>query len=1514
MDRWLQFKLLTINAFRILWKSKVLVSQLMLLLLIGITVLATIVLSNNSLEASKSAILNNGNIANFTVTIPDEYRSSYGKNEDSNQSRTVFDVNKSNDDQAGVSDLPGNTPADIQLKNELDSLGLQYSLTKTTNLSDVLSGNSFILANAQFPNSIQPEVINSLVLDKNSNKIPNLIYTPDSVADTSAQYNYFYMVSNDYYETNDYRLTEIKNAFNYQEYMAKKPWNFAKLVLNSIWNLDVNITKNLIKTVEPLAKMPQNQNDYDLNYNIFDKNGGINKNSYWLKWRELMGINDIKYTGYGYSIGLKQNIPLLGKDSQLPFTSDVYDLSSYFAIASSNFINANKGKKSFIPQRTLEGALQLPFKSYISGNTSSNPSTITKVYNPDTGVDEPQTDFVSWVANLNDKYKIQVNSMTYVLVGSGMTPNIMYPVLNSNQLLVNSKNSGVLYMNDAGFSRATFGTSNTPEIYYSVRFPPDLTTFEKSKLFSQVQKFTTETYGHNTAYYLNDPKQPNYVIYLRANFLNNLQTLVLVISLIIALIIGFLSLFFISTLLRSIIKQSKVTFGVGLANGISKLELALSFFPFALIPSVFCGIVGYLISFFLTTPMNNVYTDYWTVSIPAAQIQWWLFLVIPIIVFIILYTLNIAVSFWTLRKNTQTILNSSSEFRMNWFITHTKWITSKLSAIGSFRITFMMGNITRFIILTCIVFAFVALSSITVGTIFEFQNALSYTERNKQYNYAFDLYTPTISNGYYSAMPYDQIGLTTQGMYNNYTTYTPFDGNYAAPTNQTMIQNGYAYTGAQYANALQYPYANQIIDGKEQPLYFTSLFMPSTKVATELNGNIQFFNNKVFTKLDLDLNVDIAGALINPWDVAKQIAPQSVISMSDNYLEKQIQINYDFYYWLQQANSYAVENSREPSVKIPAEYTFNDQPIFYSTYLPNVNSQPFTLDGSDLTDDYDTAPNKDEWIFTRQVNQLTNKEEWIINQNYAITGAPLYQAKVNSVRLFVQILTNNDNLLFQYWYKYIYDGNPNKGKENQQMPNLSYKLANGVVPVEDNDETYTYINGDIVASNGKEETSPISAKIMGIKPNSKFVTLYGSNDQDLKSLLNQNLETDSNNEVVYPLIINEVVAKKYGFKLGSILDIRANNTYDRFSRQNMINTNGAVQYQPWNQVKFKVVGITTSKSEEQYYTTQEFANKILGFQDFSNAENTQWKGPKQPGRGYIPFNGVFTGEQLPELALNFGGVYAPSGLTTSKGAWNTNIGSGPGQSSGAEQTSVILNNWNIINEITAINYYVDRNDGNKIVQIPSQYQNPIITQFNPDNPSQPNPWNINDPDKNIGVSWMPLDVVGNSVRHIANLWQTTLPIVTQLQNVDSPYISMAIGPTIDTTLANIESVVMICVIPTLIIIIGLLASMIIVEARRLISLMKVLGYTDLKNAFSFMFVYVVVLFLGTLLAVPFTYGVLAIVKLIAFSAFNIIVAPLAPVWIYFTAFGVVALVFVLLFLYVWNQLKKINLPQEISVR
>ena len=1438
-----QFKLLVRNSFRILNKSKLLMSQLSFLVVMGMSITLTISLSNTLLNQSKNNIVKNGELADFTISIPTNIR-----NESIN-----------NSDQYIV--IPTDSPVDLELQQKLNDLGLYFSITNNVNLSDVQTNSNFIAY--EIDNDAN---VNKLITSENV-ELPTSKYSVDYLNEISksiqfvkmSSYSFAYIKSNyDYYA----------NLYKYENYMNSQPWKFVKLMKNGIWNLEISKITPIQKIIEKLCEIPSSVDEYNNYYNLFLPSGQFNENSYWYKWRNLMSYDEIVFNGYGYNMSCRQVVPLLGESAAIPFTIQVYDLSSYFSIISSNYLNSNN--KSAIPLRTLLDALQLPLVNYNTFDSSLNPGLSVNVYNPDTGISEPYSSFLTWLNNLNDKYKVYINAIPFVIIGSGTTPDMLYPCLSVGNLLVDSNSSGVSYLNQSGYYRAlNIDTSNTT-IYYSVRYPPDWTINQKNSVFNELKQYSIEKYGYNTVYNLNDSNQPNNLIYLRANFLNNLENIILIIGCIVGVIIGFLSLFFIATLIRSIVKQNKVTFGIGIANGITKFNLAMSFFPFALIPALICGILSYVFGVLLTNPLNDVISKYWTLYIPQSSFEWWGFIVVILAIFVILFLLIVCVILWTLRKKTQDILNSQSEFRMNWLIVHTKKITRLLGAIGSFRMTYLMGNISRFLLLTFIVTLFSTLISFAVGSINQFSIAQSYTSRNKNYTYAFDLYSPTLSGGYYSPMPYGEIGVSQMGIYNYYSATggtingTPVNGwyvgNYDTPLTSPA---GSFYSGSEYANALLYPYSSN--------KYMTSLYLPYTDLATQLNNNINFFNNKIFVKAVLDVYIDIGGALINPWELAKSIMPLSILNLVNNSFEKQIEANFNFYYWLQEQNNIAVKGGTSPYLE-GVDSPFNGKPIYYSTYLPNVTSQPFTLDGSDISNNYLTASNKDQWIFVKELNYDTNEYEWKINQENAMLAAPTYTVKPKALQNIVQILTNSQNPLFQYWYKYFYENNPNLGSNDQEVPELSYKVGYGAVPVESSDETYTYINGTILDNNSH------NAKIIGIVENSKYITLYDENNKNIADLL-YSYEVNNN---TYPIIINEVVKKLYGYKVGDILNVNANNIFDRFNRKN-------IGIDTFNNVKFEIVGITSSRSELQYYTLQKYANKILGYGDFSTG-NAEWNGPNNPGKGYVPFNGVFTNQEKPKIFYNYGGIYSPSALTTSKGIWNTNLASFGGY--GGELGTVINNNWNITPALMRINYLVDYSNNNNIYDASSEYSNiPMYTDH------------TNDKDINTIRAW---------IQQLVNVFETDQPLVSQISTLDTTDIN--IGAIFDTTFHQLETIIIICFIPTLLIIIVLMTIMIVSESTRLVSLMKVFGISDIKNAFSFMFVYWVVLFLGVIISIPITFGALSLLSFIVFNAFKIIVSPIVPFWIFFAIFGLVAIIFIFINIYGFNKIKQINVPESIAVR
>lgn len=1440
------FKLLTRNSLRILKSSKILIFQLGILLLIGITTLATIFMSTFLLSKSKNTVLNEGNLANLTTTIP----TSYLENSVISNPNSVSNI------------YSGQTPADLELQEYFASNNWNYVFSKNLSVSDMITGDSFLLSLANEKSSINPNIINSLVLHTGSNLPQSINNGLDEKLLESIKF--FYLIRELHsVATGDIRKM-IFNFYKYENYMSIQPWRLAKLLIESNWNLEYNTTNNIIKLLIPLTKTPIDENDYLNNYYPFTRtstedNFQFNTSSYFYKLAQDFSLNKIGYNGYGYSIIGLQTIPLIGISADIPFSIEYFDKSSYFTILSTNYMKSNENSKSVLHPRTIKDVMQLPYKTNVQTDISLNPSLGTKVYNQDTGESELQTDFLTWFNNLDSKYKISINSLDYLITGIGDQPNLLYPVQSSSQLLVDSKSSGVAYVNSQGFMRATESTTYSPIVYYSVRYPPSTDLFKQSKMFNDLVNYTTTTYGQNTAYKLSDSSQPNRLLYLWANSLNNIQYIVTTIGGVIGGIIIALALIFISLLIRSIIKINKITFGIGLANGVMKRKLAFSFFPFALVPSIIFGTGAFFLSYFLVQPTLDSIKDYWTLNINSPFLYWWIWLGIIAGAFLLLYGMIITIIYITLRSKTQDILNSSGTFRLNPLIIYTKKLTNKMSPLWSFRTTFMMSNVTRFIILLFSVIYIISLSSIIVGSRNLFQTALEANSTSKNYIASYDLYTPTINSGYYSDIEYDMLGTSQKGMFNAYDTTT---NNYNSPA---VAQSNF-YSGETYSNALLYPYANN--------LWFTSLFMQNSDLANEINWNFKFMDNRLFSKLLLDVNINALGAILNPWDFAKKVIPESIQNLTEQNDQSLVQTNFDFYLWLQAQNNESILNN-------------NTQGITYKTFLPNVNGQPFTLDNSDISSDYETATNKNQWIFIKKESVKTGQQVWALNEDLAVNGAPSYTLKPQTAQLFTQLLTNNNNPLFQHWYKNIYDKNPNKGKEDQTIPDYNYKLASSAVPIGSNEETYTYLTSNILALNDNN-INELNVKIIGVKDHSESVVLFDKNNNNLLSKL-RNYEVKPYEIIyddvpytlnVYPIVINNVVEKKYKFKLNDILLTSTSNTFDRFNKINIGENSNELSL-------FQIVGITETNYNEQYYTLQKYANNILGFEDFSNVDRTVWSDRLNPSKGYVPFNGVFSKDPELKFIKNYGGFYSPSGLSTILGDFGAT-----GEDKGPIY-QLFNHNASEMDNLMNSNLLVDRTNGNKITKI-SLTRSQTFTFI-----------------QTVPVNTLAVDTI---IKRITDLFGSSSPLVVSLTNVDYGVATSQVAGTFDKLLNSIETIIMVVMLPTLLIIIGLLAVIIVFESKRLIALLKILGYSNIRNLFSFLFVYIAVLVLGTIIAIPVTIAINQLISTIVFTAFNIITSISIPYLVFIIGFFGIGFIFAMLFTFIYVKMKKINLNQEISGR
>ena len=96
----------------------------------------------------------------------------------------------------------------------------------------------------------------------------------------------------------------------------------------------------------------------------------------------------------------------------------------------------------------------------------------------------------------------------------------------------------------------------------------------------------------------------------------------------------------------------------------------------------------------------------------------------------------------------------------------------------------------------------------------------------------------------------------------------------------------------------------------------------------------------------------------------------------------------------------------------------------------------------------------------------------------------------------------------------------------------------------------------------------------------------------------ENIDNNGVNSTIYtyPLVINKIVHKKNHLNIGDVLTVSTSNTFDRFNLKN-------IGQDPNYICKFEIVGILDTNYDNQYYTLQNYANQILGYQPANLNDN-----------------------------------------------------------------------------------------------------------------------------------------------------------------------------------------------------------------------------------------------------------------------------------------------------------------------
>ncbi|MCV3754017.1 ABC transporter permease [Ureaplasma zalophigenitalium] len=439
-------------------------------------------------------------------------------------------------------------------------------------------------------------------------------------------------------------------------------------------------------------------------------------------------------------------------DIQIPFNINIFTKSADLAYVSRSYLLAlNKEKKpgdwnSFIQAQNLPYKKNDDFPPFVEINGQKIPK-----------------DYESWLRYVVPaENKIEVNNQVFYLVGGADSPEFMFPAVNSDDILIDTKKTAVLFLNQSGFDKLKTYNSSVPILsYYTLKTnTKPYETFRKNQIYESLKSaFDT---SHKAQIYKQNEAVKIFPLYSkRVAFLDRLTHIVLSVAIVLICLILILGMYFVGTSLRNLIKKRQIMFATLLAQGHSKTQIWLSFLPFFILPPLFTTVIAYPIAFFLQPVLMSLFHPYWFISLPTNYVSvGWIFALIGALV-TILALISLITIFKILSKPVAETMKGDPGFKLSKLMMHSHKLLRKFGANAVLRSTYVISNLMRMSILMVICSSFTITATMLASAKNNFVQSAIHTNKQRSYEFAVDLFSPTSQGGLYYTSPYSLIGSQT---------------------------------------------------------------------------------------------------------------------------------------------------------------------------------------------------------------------------------------------------------------------------------------------------------------------------------------------------------------------------------------------------------------------------------------------------------------------------------------------------------------------------------------------------------------------------------------------------------------------------------------------------------------------------------------------------------------------------------------------------------------------------------
>lgn len=1277
--------------------------------------------------------------------------------------------------------------------------------------------------------------------------------------------------------------------------VIKLKYNFTDIINQANWDLSSDDAKNarlLLLSIVRRANFSDGQNGYQSKFNqLYDKCESSNSDPKTIiesmKKPGILGGGDPLYnTGQIFKrwltpeadnyLELRDKVYRLSCsiDDTTPVSFNIDNFSSYSVVVP-DYVLKNHDKQ-LLPNNLYE-----QYINFINSNSIT------------------QNEFSTWLKSVPDKYKIKIDNSELLLIGSGISPEFMYPVYDFAHTTPNPKTEIISYGNDGAYNLLYDANRSSPIDNYLIIKYDGLNQSMINQLNTIARKYMSWPSNIQIVYFANDTTNMLSPSGIRLNFLPQLVSMQITLSNMLSIFIFVLTAIIFVFSIKKFIYDNRTPLSILRANGFKKRWITWMMPMFAIIPAFGGGILGYLIATLTQPAFISIYGNFWLIPTSITIINPWIFLICLFLPFIVMSLLAITFTYLTLRKNTKELMSESSRFKTTKL---SKIITKTVSwapVMTRFKASIAFSSLSKLIALTILFSLLSIVTSFTCAISNKFEIAKKDTYSTKKYKYALDFITPTIQGGAYLGQSNLDLGKPIVNENNQTLNFTvnEVDSTYSKLRGQLTNDNNYYNDNLSINQSLtNNVMALNDLTNVTQVGNYSLMHIPSINDSSWQTNDFNYLKYKIQTPFIVDAEIGALGLVSNPWNIARSLMPENAIS---------------------QANKTTIELWKK-MLSDDNKY-FNDNNLEqYRSKLSSIGSNSFSNISAKLKDKplwkiiSEDTHNKDGYGYLTYISEseaegLTDNDKFyyengnIDDQNYD-PNKPLEGWYKIDRKAFAGISFNSHFLIIA-----------SKILSMQEYQDYIYKVLYNSVILEQSDETYTKVKSRLYVNDDIQDI-----EIMGIKPETKFVELYNRQNElvNKKLSLAENVENKNidqihnvyadsimNDKNNYKIIINESAAYQFNLEIGSKIKIDPSEEATRYNPTNVLNNGNIIDLTDYNNqvYEFEVIDIIKTYQYPEFYINQRIANHINNMDlnpILSQSYYNEYIHDDKLGKdlGVIsyqidPWNGIFSNSETNKnLSVNTV-IYSSSGLAPASDTIGYNSATYKliEMSLKAKKTQ-LTNRTNQSQYISKMELakalgYFDENTFNVTDETMAKFESDFPT------------YTIDVAKQIIGLL---IEQYGNS------------PFLSSVDNASYIYMYEQIFDNLSSFVINLLLLTLIIIYTISILSIIILSVDFIGSSIALCAILKALGIYDRTNAFSFLSMFFPAALIGIVLSIPFSILLNNGIKSFLYN-FSSILLPLSyQWWIPFVCLLIIATIMALTIGFAIWKLKQQSLTKTIS--